>query len=104
MERDQVISVLETLAEGQPPFVTEALTIATAVMRKNTRPASAGVRWTEEEDVRLCTEFDAGAPIRDIARSHGRTPGAITSRLVKLGRLDASAVVSRDRGARVVAE
>lgn len=103
MERDQVISILEALAEGQPPFVAEALTIATAVMRKNTRPTSAGVRWTEEEDVRLCTEFDAGTAVREIARKHGRTPGAITSRLVKLGRLEASEVVSRDRGARVVA-
>jgi hypothetical protein len=101
MERDQVISILEALAEGQPPFVTEALTIATAAMRK-ARPASAGARWTEEEDVRLCTEFDGGMAVREIARKHGRTPGAITSRLVRLGRLEAGAVVSRDRGARAV--
>ncbi|MGZ5433179.1 MAG: hypothetical protein ACXW31_16970 [Thermoanaerobaculia bacterium] len=46
-------------------------------------------------------EFDAGTTIREIALKHGRTSGAITSRLVKLGKIDASTVTSRDRGARL---
>jgi hypothetical protein len=104
MERDQVISILESLAEGQPQFVVEALTTAKDVLRKQERPASAGARWTSEEDATLCSAFDAGTAVREIARSHGRTSGAITIRLVKLGKLDPSAVTSRDRGARVVAE
>lgn len=103
MERDQVILILESLAEGQPQFVVEALTMAKDVLRKQERPTSAGMRWTPEEDATLCSEFDSGTAVREIARSHGRTSGAITIRLVKLGKLDPSAVTSRDRGARVVA-
>lgn len=103
MQRDQVISILESLAQGQPADVVEALNTATSVLRKNDRPASAGMKWTEEEDALLCREFDAGTAIRAIAQQHGRTAGAITSRLVKLGKLDASQVTSRDRGARVTA-
>ena len=103
MERDQVITVLESLAEGQPPFVVEALTTAANVLRKQDRPTAAGARWTAEEDAMLGAEFDGGAAIREIARKHGRTIGAITMRLVKLGRLDPGAVTSRDRDARVVA-
>jgi hypothetical protein len=38
-----------------------------------------------------------------IALQHGRTSGAITTRLVKLGRIDPAMVKSRDRGARVIA-
>lgn len=103
MQRDQVISILETLSEGQTPLVVEALATATSLLRKDVRPASAGARWTAEEDANLCAEHDAGDSIRDIAARHGRTPSAITIRLVKLGRIDAGAVTSRDRGARVVA-
>jgi hypothetical protein len=102
MQRDQVISILESLVPGQTADVVEALTTATHLLRKNDRPASAGARWTEEEDALLCREFDSGTAIRAIARQHGRSSGAITSRLVKLGKIDASAVQSRDRGARVV--
>lgn len=101
MHRDQVISILESLAEGQSPLVVEALETATNVLRRNERPASAGAKWTAEEDAILGGEFDAGATIREIAGKHGRTSGAITSRLVKLGKIDPSAVTSRDRGARV---
>jgi len=102
MQRDQVISILESLAEGQPQFVVEALTTAKNLLRKHERPASAGAKWMPEEDAILCAEFDAGAAIPEMAQKHGRTSGAITSRLVTLGKLDAGMVTSRDRGARVV--
>jgi hypothetical protein len=38
--------------------------------------------------------------IAQMALQHGRTSGAITSRLVKLGRIDPAAVKTRERGAR----
>ncbi len=101
MQRDEVISILESLAHGQPPAVMEALMTATNVLRKNPRPEAAGQRWTDEEDALLCREFDEGRPIGELAKQHGRSRGAITSRLVRLGRLDASAVTTRERGARV---
>ena len=103
MQRDQVISILESLTEGQPELVVEALTTAVGALRRDPRPVAAGTAWTEEEDGRLCAAFDAGTSIREIAEQHGRTRAAITMRLVKCGRLDPSQVVSRDRGARVVA-
>lgn len=101
MQRDEVISILESLAHGQPPAVMEALMTATNVLRKSPRPEAAGQRWTEEEDVLLCREFDEGRPIAELAQRRGRSRGAITMRLVKLGRLDASTVATRERGARV---
>ncbi|HEX6094965.1 MAG TPA: hypothetical protein VF432_01475 [Thermoanaerobaculia bacterium] len=103
MERDQVISILDSLAEGQPEFVVEALTTAKNALKNHERPAAAGARWTPEEDAILACEFDGGMSVREIARKHGRTSGAITIRLVKLGKLDSATVTSRDRGARVVA-
>lgn len=101
MHRDQVISILESLADGQSPLVVEALNTAANVLRTNQRPASAGAKWTAEEDAILIGDYDAGTTIREIALKHGRTSGGITSRLVKLGKIDASAVTSRDRGARM---
>ncbi|HEY0372406.1 MAG TPA: hypothetical protein VGD79_10415 [Thermoanaerobaculia bacterium] len=89
MQRDQVISILESLTEGQPEFVVEALTIAVGALRKEPRPAAAGQPWTEEEDAQLCAELDAGMPIREIAEKHGRSRNAITLRLVKWGRVGA---------------
>lgn len=50
----------------------------------------AGKSWTEEEDQRLLAGFDAGTPVAALARTHERTTGAINSRWVKLGRLQAS--------------
>ena len=47
---------------------------------------NAGGKWTSEEDDRLREEYAANNDsIKDIAKAHGRTPGAISSRLVKLG-------------------
>lgn len=101
MQRDEVISILESLAHGQPAMVMEALTTATNLLRKNTRPESAGRRWSDEEDALLCREFDEGRPVAELAQQHGRSRAAITLRLVKLGRLDGGMVTPRERGARV---
>ena len=44
-----------------------------------------GLKWTPEEEQRLRDAFAAKSPIPAIAAAHGRSAGAITSRLVKLG-------------------
>lgn len=44
-----------------------------------------GSRWTEEEDARVTEEFKSGMKISEIAKKHGRTNGAIRSRLQKHG-------------------
>lgn len=102
MQREEVVSILESLTDGQPTKIVEALTTAAEWLRKiRDRPAAAGTKWTPGEDALLCDAFDAGTPIRELARQHGRTAAAIRIRLAMLGRLDMSAVASRGRGARV---
>ena len=58
--------------------------------RKQSLPLNAGNPWTSDEEQRLVDKFDAGTPIEDLARLHGRTPVAISSRLEKLGRIESS--------------
>jgi hypothetical protein len=127
MEREQVIAVVESLANGTDPstgariphdtfhsadtiralFAAGALLKADSASTVRKRPGSttltsAGAPWSTEEDERLCREFDTKMTVGQIALQHGRSSGAITSRLVKLGRIDPASVKSRDRGAHVV--
>jgi hypothetical protein len=127
MDRQQVITILESLANGVYPqtgtpimydafhtadTVRALFTATTLLKAPETPPASkrrrvsatltaAGAPWNAEEDARLCREFDAGMTTAQIALQHGRTSGAITSRLVKLGRIDPATVKSQDRSARI---
>ena len=110
-EAKQIVEVLaggvdpatgEVLPDDSPlssPRVIRALFISAKALElmaaKSARPAAvapgnAGKPWTEEEDQRLVAGFDAGMPVAALARTHERTTGAINSRLVKLGRLQAS--------------
>jgi DNA helicase II / ATP-dependent DNA helicase PcrA len=52
-------------------------------------PARHGVAWSADEDERLRALFAAGKAIAKLAEAHQRKRGAITSRLVKLGLLEA---------------
>ena len=111
MEQNQVVTILESLANGidpvtgtacndvfTAPAVACALATAADQLKRNSHPAT-GARWTVEEDAVLCREFDEGVTVTEIATRHGRTPSAITLRLVKLGRIDAATVRVRQRGA-----
>lgn len=57
------------------------------VERAKELPDNAGRSWTENEDRELLSLFDSNASIKYIADKHGRTQGAIASRLVRLGRI-----------------
>jgi hypothetical protein len=113
MEQSQVITILESLANGIDPItgatcndvfatpdVVRALSTAADQLKNKHHPA-AGARWTDEEDAALCREFDTAMSVPDIAKLHGRTNSAITLRLVKLGRIDADTVRVRERGAKL---
>jgi hypothetical protein len=52
--------------------------------------ANAGKPWSGDEDKQLLAAFDAGQPLTDIARQHGRTVNGVRARLEKHGRLEPS--------------
>lgn len=51
-------------------------------------PTRRGEPWSADEDSRLVRAFDAGATQKQLAERHGRSPGAIRSRLEKIGKLE----------------
>ncbi len=63
---------------------------AFGLLRPGSDPAkpAAGQPWTPEEEQRLKDAFTAQTPLKAIAAAHGRTPGSITARLLRLGLLD----------------
>ena len=121
MEREQTLRILNALANGVHPATGEqfaadspyqhpetvralyaavravdgsAASPATPERRPAPPQSGAGSRWSEEEEQRLVTAFDAGSTIDALAHAHDRTRAAIEARLVRLGRLDASAVTT----------
>lgn len=102
--------IVRLLAEGVDPFTGEVLsneclynkpdviralyTVLEAALQntEDPKPAqaldpkrNAGKPWTELEDDKLREEFVGKVKISDIAKEHGRTYGAIESRLDHLG-------------------
>jgi len=49
--------------------------------RSNRLPSSAGKAWTTSDENELVEEFDTGRIIKELSEKHGRTVGAIRSRL-----------------------
>lgn len=121
MEKQQTLKILNTLANGvhpatgekfaadspyQHPDTVRALFEAVRAIEGGHAPAAgagskpalpqsgAGSRWTTEEEQRLATGFDAGRSVDELARAHDRSRAGIEARLVKLGKLDASAVTT----------
>jgi hypothetical protein len=122
MEREHTLRILNALAGGVHPATGEqfpadspyqhpdtvralveavraveggrAPAPAAAVERKPATPpeSGAGSRWTTEEEERLAAAFDSGNTVGDLARMHNRTLAAIEARLLKLGKIDASAL------------
>jgi len=115
-EAKQVIDVLargidpatgEVLPEDSPlnsPHVIRALFLAAKALElqagkrerppsagtADTKPANAGKAWAEDESQRLAAAFNAGASVADLAKTHQRSTGAITSRLIRLGLMQPS--------------
>jgi len=122
MERAQAITILNALANGihpatgqqfpadspyQHPDTVRALFAAVRVLqqhrtdtpppakpRASSAPANIGSRWTPEEEQRLVAAFDAGKRVSELAALHARSVAAIEARLLKLGKIDASAVTT----------
>lgn len=79
-------------AGGEPAAKDPA---APARERRPALPQSgSGSRWSGEEEQRLASAFDAGRTVDELARAHQRSRAAIEARLVRLGKMDASAVTT----------
>jgi hypothetical protein len=121
MEKELTLRILNALANGvhpatgekfaadgpyQHPDTVRALfeamraveggsAAAPAPERKPAFPQSgSGSRWSVEEEERLAGGFDSGRTVDELARAHNRSRAAIEARLVRLGKMDASAVTS----------
>jgi hypothetical protein len=121
MEREQTLRILNALANGvhpatgeqfaadspyQHPDTVRALFAAARTLEGTAAPAmgaerrpappqsGAGSRWSGEEEQRLAEAFDTGKTIDALAQAHNRTRAAIEARLVRLGKLDPSAVTT----------
>jgi hypothetical protein len=118
MDPKRTIEILRALADGRDPATgapfppdspyqqadtvralhaaLDALTTTSTTTARSTsssrkpdpaRP-KAGVGWTPAEEDNLRAAFAANSRIPEIAAAHGRTKGAITARLIRLGLLD----------------
>jgi hypothetical protein len=121
MDKEQTLRILSALANGvhpatgekfaadgpyQHPDTVRALfeamravegivAASPAAAGKPAFPQSgAGSRWSAEEEERLAGGFDAGKTVDELAHAHNRSRAAIEARLVRLGKMDASAVTS----------
>jgi len=114
MDKEQALKILNALANGVNPVTGEvfspdsiyqhpdtvralyeairALSGAKPERKAADMPSNTFVRWTPEEEERLCAEFDAGRTSAELAELHGRSRAAIEARLLKLGKIDASAL------------
>ncbi|MGZ8228459.1 MAG: hypothetical protein ACXW2A_02210 [Burkholderiales bacterium] len=120
MERERTLKILNALANGvhpttgevfgadspyQHPDTVRALFEAVRLMegsppapngsqerRAGEMPANTFVRWTAEEEERLAAGFDAGKTSAELAKLHNRSRAAIEARLLKLGKIDVSAL------------
>jgi hypothetical protein len=119
MEKEHTLKILNALANGvhpatgeqfaadspyQHPDTVRALFEAVRMIQNSRSPAAerqpkptsmpgnTGLRWSTEEEARLAAAFDAGKNVDELARAHNRTRAGIEARLVKLGKLDESAV------------
>jgi hypothetical protein len=110
MEIDEALEIIRTLAGGidpstgevypsaspyQNPQTIRALFLAVSALereqnrlrRQRALPTNAGKPWSEDEVGNLLKSFDAGKTIEQLSTMHGRTPGAIRTRLIRMGRI-----------------
>lgn len=100
MQTLNTINILKALANGidpltgeqlpaeapyQQPAIIRALFEAVEIIQEHSKKGNQGNKWTTQEDQALVNDFQNGITIPLLAKKHGRTYGAIRSRLVKLG-------------------
>lgn len=113
MELQTAHQIIDTLAQGihpvtgeampedspynAPPVIRALFAVSQALQGQPVNadkprrelPPNAGKPWDPEEDARLSAAFATAEDVKQLAIDMGRTPFAIESRLVKLGKLPA---------------
>ena len=120
MEKEQTLKILCALANGVHPATGEVFAADSAYQHPDTvralfeavrtlegvhpagaagrerrtgeAPANTFVRWSAQEEDRLAAGFDAGKNSAELATLHNRSRAAIEARLLKLGKIDVSAL------------
>lgn len=109
MELQTAHQIIDTLAQGihpvtgeampedspynAPPVIRALFAVSQALQGQAPRvarrepPSNAGKAWRGEEDAKLASAFDAGTELKQLAADLGRTPFAVETRLIKLGKL-----------------
>ena len=113
MREQRACLILQALIQGVDPFSGEELAAGTVLQRADVLramlagvaaleesasrsarraqlPANVGRAWTQEEDLELIRESQAGTALEEIAAAHARTLRAIEARLEKLGLITAA--------------
>ena len=109
MDLEHSKTVIEALASGIDPTTGELLpenhvcnnvevvralySLLQAVDKSKSKndknkPENAGKPWTEDDDKTLCEMFEKHETIKNMSEYFKRTRGSITSRLVKLGKIN----------------
>ena len=113
MELKRAAQILAALADGRDPVSDaplkeesvfnspEVIRALHCVLRElemrpqMTTSVNAGRVWSDEEEQALLAQFSAGMDTAEIARLHGRTTGAVETRLSELGKKDQIRVTMR---------
>ena len=80
--------MLRSCSAGSPTAATRSQARVCRTRASITTQKLSGRSWRPDEEQQLLEEYDAGLPVEQIARRHGRTAGAIEARLSELGRRD----------------
>lgn len=107
MDINRAKEILSILAEGVDPTTGEVLpddsicnkgeviralyTVLNCLNEKKTKnnlPKNAGKPWSADEDAKLKSCFEAGMSKEELCAEFERTPGSISSRIVRLGLLN----------------
>lgn len=105
MNRARAVEIIQALANGIDPIsgqtfadesplqnaeVTRALFLAAKEL-KNSNPKKGPLnnkaKWTTAEENQLITLFREGMKLKDLAKKHDRSKGAVKARLQKLGEI-----------------
>ena len=82
---DEFRSGLPSATEDQKNDLRGLVRAYTDMVNRMDGIPSAGLSWSDDEELRLFQGYQAGMSIDDLAKKHGRTFQAIVSRLNRLG-------------------